>query len=350
MANHAEGDDTSTSAATVASGHQSTQREELPANAQSLGVSLAPALIEQCRKEGHGELSNIRWFRADWQRGGAATGHADFQTERRLEHVIIKIPVTARELIWTRRLQSCESNSPGRPNPIIPSLLASGSTLSHYDLAWIIIEELPCGPLGARWQDDNIKRIAEAAGRFYQATEPFPIDSPPLREDWVDLFKGSRQSIRDNSIPLKQRWTKALKGISSKLDAIVDAWRDRPIHTWVHGDLHPANAMCRSDSPDAPVTLIDLAEIRPGHWIEDAIYLERLHWTRPDRLKPFKPVKEIATARKAMGLPVIDGYTKLAQLRRVMLAATAPRFMKTEGSPQHLEACLNRLEAGVSGL
>ena len=42
---------------------------------------------------------------------------------------------------------------------------------------------------------------------------------------------------------------------------------------------------------------------------------------------------------------------RLAMIRRVLLAATAPRFLKTEGHPRHLEACLGQLEKtlGESG-
>ena len=80
---------------------------------------------------------------------------------------------------------------------------------------------------------------------------------------------------------------------------------------------------------------------------EDAIYLERQLWPRADRLKPHKPVRSFVDARKRLGLPVHDGYPRLAHIRRALLAATAPRFLKSEGHPIYLEACLNRLEQSL---
>ena len=52
------------------------------------------------------------------------------------------------------------------------------------------------------------------------------------------------------------------------------------------------------------MVLIDLAEVRPGHWVEDAVYLERLHWARPERLKGRNPVKLLAAARRRLGLEI----------------------------------------------
>ena len=37
--------------------------------------------------------------------------------------------------------------------------------------------------------------------------------------------------------------------------------------------------------------------------------------------------------------------TRLAMIRRGLLAATAPKFIRSEGHPRHLEACLKWLEA-----
>jgi hypothetical protein len=97
-----------------------------------------------------------------------------------------------------------------------------------------------------------------------------------------------------------------------------------------------------------PVCLIDLAEVHAGHWIEDAVYLERQLWARPERLKAHKPVREIAAARKRLGLSVDADYARLAMARRALLAATAPRFLKSEGHPAYLDACLGWLEIALS--
>ncbi len=311
------------------------------ADAQSLASSLAPVLIECCGQR----LKNIRWFRADWQRGGAATGRAVYTDGTGAAHdAIIKIPVGHTEWIWTQRLQS------SAPENVAPRLYAGDNHLAGYDLAWIVIEALPHGPLGAKWSETSIPRIADAAARFYVAARAFEVDRPPKKEDWVHLLHQSRDSVQTNPIPERQRWMTALRTLQHRLPKLEAHWTARAVTGWLHGDLHPANAMCRDAGDAAPVTLIDLAEIHPGHWIEDAIYLERLHWNRPERIQTHKPVREIARAMRAHGLDAGEGYQQLAAVRRAMLAATAPRFMKTEGSPAHLHACLERLEASLHEL
>ena len=67
-------------------------------SARSLGASLAPVLTEACG----GHLGEITWFKADWQRGGAATGTATLRLPDGGEApVVVKLPVVQRELLWT---------------------------------------------------------------------------------------------------------------------------------------------------------------------------------------------------------------------------------------------------------
>lgn len=311
------------------------------ADARTLAASLAPVVIEACE----GRLGDIRWFKADWQRGGAATALAWFldDTDRRRE-VVIKLPVGERELTWTRRLQ-------GRGEPAVAGrLFASGDVLGGYDLAWIVVEKFGYGPLGRSWHERHIPRICDAAARFYEAAGAFPIDHCPLGEDWARHLTDASRSVKLNKLEHHQRWNKAIKALRSKLDTLVPVWDARDTNQWVHGDLHLANAMCREDGTDAPVSLIDLGEVRAGHWIEDAVYLERQLWAAPGRLKPHRPVKTLAEARKARGLSVESEYPRLAMIRRALLAATAPKFIRSEGHPQYLGACLQRLEGALNDL
>jgi hypothetical protein len=37
-------------------------------------------------------------------------------------------------------------------------------------------------------------------------------------------------------------------------------------------------------------------------------------------------------------------------IRRALLAGTAPKFMRSEGHPRHLQACLNWLETALAEL
>ena len=98
--------------------HSSIQRD-----ARSLAASLLPHLKDACQ----GHLKKVIWFKADWQRGGAATGRGRWvpKTGDPMD-VIIKIPVRPRELTWLHRLQQTEPDS---PEPVVPRLLGSGTTV-----------------------------------------------------------------------------------------------------------------------------------------------------------------------------------------------------------------------------
>ncbi|MEL7089004.1 MAG: hypothetical protein AAGL98_11285, partial [Planctomycetota bacterium] len=89
--------------------------------------------------------------------------------------------------------------------------------------------------------------------------------------------------------------------------------------------------------------LIDLAEVRVGHWIEDAVYLEHLFWSARYRLGGRKIVSMIARERKRHGLPTGADWPDLAHVKRLLLAiATATRLREvTHG---HAEAALAILE------
>jgi hypothetical protein len=310
-------------------------------DSRSLAAALAPALQQSC----DGRLGDITWFKTDWQRGGAATGMStwrldDDPTPRK---VIVKLPVVQREFVWSRRLQ-------GMPTPedgVAPRLYASDESVGGYDLAWIVIERFEFGPLGLHWHDDHITRLADAAARFHVAAAAFDVDQPPRVEDWPTLLAESAESVKVNNINHRHEWTDAIKSLKVRIDRLAAEWDARHCAGWLHGDLHLANAMSRVAADHGPVSLIDLAEVHVGHWIEDAIYLERQLWAKPDRLKAHKPVKELAAARRKHGLSTDDDYPRLAAIRRALLASTAPRFIKSEGHPAYLEACLNRLQQAI---
>ena len=303
-----------------------------------LGHALGPVLRETLE----GRLGEIRWFRTDWQRSGAATGRAKWTepTGQQVE-VVVKLPVSEREYRWLGRLQDTTAPLP------VPRLFASGAALGGYELAWVVIEHLPFGPLGTHWEDDHILRMTDAAARFQAAAAGHAIDRPSRQEDWEELFKRSREAVRGQKISQATRWRKILKSVARDFDDLVEEWRNRAPIGWIHGDLHLANGMVRDESGTGPVVLIDLAEVRPGHWVEDAVYLERLHWARPERLKGRNPVRLLAAARRRLGLEVDEDHPRLADLRRILIAACAPAFLRTEGVPRYLDAALDRLERGL---
>ena len=320
------------------------KREDTNPGNRQLADMLLPHLYRAC----NGRLEDVHWFRADWQRGGAATGRAIWQDANDEKHdVMVKFPIKARELLWMRRLQ----HSGDEMEPVVPHLHASGSSLESYDLAWIVIEWLPFGPLGKRWHTDHVTRTIEAVTRFYEEADAFVVEKEKARtEDWNALCEHSCRSIKRNHIAEERIWLELLHRLEGSLPNMVERWRERDLDHWIHGDLHLANAMSRVAAESGAVTLIDLAEVRPGHWIEDAVYLERRLWALPQRLGASRPVQRMAEARLARGLSVEASYEPLADIRRALMAATAPAFMRTEGHPRFLSACRNQLASVLERL
>jgi hypothetical protein len=330
------------------------------ADSRTLAASLGPLVAQACG----GRLGEITWFKTDWQRGGAATGKTTFQLDDgTVAPVVLKMPVVGRELLWTRRLQSGllalgsqaspQDSSTGnglKPESPIPRLFASGESVGGYDLAWIVIERFAYGPLGLHWHNDHVMRIADAAAQFHADAATFAVDQPPKVEDWPELLHDASENIKVNHIGHEQRWSSALRNFRGRLGRVLQEWDARNVNQWLHGDLHLANAMSRVSMESGPVCLIDLAEVHAGHWVEDAVYLERQLWARPERLKINKPVKAIAAARKERGLAVDSDWPRLAMIRRALLAATAPKFIKSEGHPVYLDACLSWLEIALTEL
>jgi hypothetical protein len=286
-----------------------------------------------------GRLSDIRWFRADWQRGGALTGYAHYSDEEGEHEVVVKLPVPPVELRWLRRLQVDDPAAQSAPR-----LVASGEQVNGYDFAWVVMERLPHGPLDPAWGGDEWDLLADAVGRFYARSAQFPIDQPPREEDWPTILRKARERIRDNPYVDQQRWNQALKAVSKKLKHLLKTWTGRDTSQWCHGDLHLRNAMTRRPAPDGPALLFDLAGVRPGHWVEDAVYLEHLYWAAPNLLHGRDIVKAIGQRRKAHGLSVDSAWPRLADIRRCLLAAATPAYMRNEGDPAHMQAALGMLE------
>ena len=301
----------------------------------SMARSLEPELREACDHR----LGSINWVRMDWQHGGALTGTSTYREESGDEReVFIKFPVPGRELRWFRRLQSC-----GSP-PIIPRLLESGESLGSHDIAWLVMERVPGMPLGAHWETNNLRNTAAAGARLHACTDQVPIDRPKRRNNWELWLQRTRQVLVDNVLPEHERWLEQLNRAESHWEQIISLWRSRQPIGWVHGDLHLGNAMRRTDQT---VCLVDLGEIRPGHWLEDALYLERMYWADPERLEAEAPLESMRSARIALGCDNGDRIEALANARRILLAATTPTFLSTEGGRTHLEACLRVFEEGM---
>lgn len=333
--------------------HPSSAHEPSPSRNEhdALASSLAPLLRQACQDR----LSEIRWFRSAWQAGGASTGYATFRDGSGvLIDVVVKLPVGPSEYRWTA--SAGDSNAPGGCTTT-PRVLASGTELGGYDLAWLVIEKLAGKPLKADLNAQSVDDLLRTAVQWYaQADRIRPIgDDPPKREAWGPLLAKARELVKSASVPEEQRWNEALKHAQRALPTLVDRWESRPINTWCHGDLHPGNAMRREGTPPHPphpagtaCVLIDLAMVHPGHWVEDAVYLERLYWAKPELLGGVKPVSCVAKHLREMGRLGSEDYTTLAHTRRALMAASVPAFLTHEGHPKHLHAALEVLERSLA--
>ena len=307
-----------------------------------LGAEFGPALIEAT----DGRLGDLRFFSTDWQRGGAATAFGVYRfDDGSVRDVVVKAPVGPVEHRFTTTLAQTDAPT--------PRVAAAGVELGAYDLAWLVMERLPGEPLSHEPKKQDVRDLIDSAARFYARSLSAcaaPTHGPTL-VDWAGIVERARLAVRENPIPEEQRWKEALKKAARALDRLVSRWRARAASFWRHGDLHPGNAMRRPDGSawGAPeCVLIDLARVEPGHWVADAVYLERVHWGRPELLHKIKPVGALARAMKAHGVDPGKDYQDLANIRRLLTAACTPAFLEHEGSPKRLAAALDVLERALA--
>lgn len=316
----------------------------------SLGQALGPVVRDVCG----GRLGEISWFRATWQHGGAATGFSTWTQDGAPPiECVVKLPVGYREYFWTKRLGLTDPrqwNTEEAQSLPTPRVLAAGFELGGYDFAWVVIERLKGPPLASNPTRQSVWEIFESAAEFHAAAiteRPIEPERTPETPDWVGLIERSIRVVEDNDLEPMDRWRAVLDRAACAAPELRDRWLDRDIDTWCHLDLHGRNAMRRAtDDPDHPgkCVLIDLAMVQPGNWVEDALYLERLAWGHEDMLCGVDPVEALARARSFIGLTVGEGYRELADLRRVLMAASAPAFLSTEGDRAYLGGALERLE------
>jgi phosphotransferase family enzyme len=317
----------------------SHRAESIPGElaAGRFGTMLEPVLRSVCE----GRLSEVGWFRTDWQRGGAVTGYATYRDDAGEDRpVLVKMPVPPCELQWLSTLQ--------RFDDVVPKLYASGDSMGGYDMAWVVMERLSYGPLGSAWGGKEFGLLIEAIGRFYQAASEFPIKGRHVHHDWDKIYDHARRSVRDHALPENQRWSKALKKAHRKHKDWVAVWNDRPMEHWCHGDLHLGNAMTRNPPPNGPAVLFDMAKVCVSHWVQDGVYLEHLYWGRPGDLDGHKLCKELAHHRKKLGITVETGWAELAAAKRALLAMSVPAKLDLDGNAHYVHGALEVLEHAVA--
>ncbi len=312
-----------------------------------MGSELASAVQRACG----GALSKVSWFRTDWQRGGALTGYATFDTgSGEPADVVVKLPARPRERLWLERLQLQESDE--RP-PCVPRLFAHGDAVNGYDLVWLVMERLPHGPLGTAWGGREFDLTIEAIGRFYERCEAYENQHEHREPDWVKVLERARRKVHDRALAEEQRWKQALRGAGRSMDGWLKAWDARERSCWCHGDLHLGNAMSPHPHDHAEYTtphavLLDLAEMHSGHWVEDAVYFEHLYWAQRDRLGGRKLCSMLAKQRRQHGLAVCEDWPRLAEIKRALLAMAVPAMLEHDGDRSHVRAALEVLEHAVS--
>jgi hypothetical protein len=320
----------------------------------SLASMLEPALIAAC----DGDLSDIQWFRSTWQSGGAATAKAKFAlTNGRSAHVIVKLPIGPAEYLWTTGMEGLDA--PEGPHCELeygctPRVFAAGPRLGGYDLAWIVVERLNGQPLSHHFNGAAAQDLLTAAVNWYERAANLRQITPtdrPAAKDWVAQLARARESAEDNAIAEEARWIAAIERAQRVLPWLVETWESRPLTAWCHGDMHPGNAMRRvrdgEDVAQGQCVLIDLALVHAGHWVEDAVYLERLCWPKPEILGGVKPVEFVADLLRTRGLMGDEDYRTLATVRRVLMAATSPAYLAQDGNPRYMHAALEKLEEGL---
>lgn len=281
----------------------------------------------------------------------------------------------------------------------VPRVVACGTEVGGYDLAWVVVERLSGSPLGGHGchlVEQDVRDMLEAVVEFQsRAVAAHPVDAKAGRAvkepDWEALIARGREEARDHVIADAPQWSEALRQVGRALPGLLNTWHARPINTWCHGDVHPGNAMRRSKENGTPTmpggengfaigggapfgasgtddgenvagvgeggaggcVLIDMALVHPGHWLEDALYLERQFWGHEQFLHGIKPVSELARLRRERGMggggsgggAAEDGdYAHLACVRRVLAAACAPALIEREGNPKYLHAALEVVE------
>ncbi len=325
-----------------------TGRGPIPTgDTHDLAVALDAPLRDMCGQH----LGQIEWFRSTWQRGGSATGFSTWTFEDGSQtNVIVKLPVGPQEYAWTVGMGTLDhtkwETENGQAMPV-PRVVAAGEVLGGYDLAWIIIERLAGPALNHEINEPMLKDLLHTAVEFHAAaSEVRRVDGEGEQRDWKHLISRSREALDYVNMPDIQRWREMLHKLERSLKRVLVVWEGRPRDTWCHGDLHPGNAMRRDmgSGQRGRCVLLDLAFVHPGHWVEDAVYIERQFWAHPEIMGKIKPVQEMGKKRRAMGMKIIGNHGELAAARRVLMAGCVPAWWETEGSQAYARGALDRLD------
>lgn len=320
---------------------------------------LTVALMPVLRHATGDRLGEVNFFRSMWQRGGAETALSTYRLDSgETVPVIVKLPVGPNEFRWTTLLGGCDQSRWHDLDQLrlaTPRVLASGLEIGGYDLAWMVIERLGGQPLHGHLTEESVIDLLAAAADFQAMAESrvaIDMDSPlPRSPDWEGLIERAKAVSKSHAVPDWNEWSQGIRRVQKVLSSLVSRWEARPKCFWCHGDLHPGNALRRVDpaielgaKDRHGMVLFDLALVHRGHWVEDALYLERQFWGHSEQLCGVKPVGTLARLRRERNLPTDDLYSDLVNLRRVLMAACAPAVLEKEGGDaKYLQGALEVL-------
>lgn len=324
-------------------------RSDIPSSTGS--HDLVAGLVEPLRAMCRDRLGPVDWFRSTWQRGGAATGYSTWTFADGSETpVLVKLPVGPQEYGWTVAMGNIDNDlweSPGAIGLPVPRVVAAGEMLGGYDLAWFITEKLSGPALNQEIGEPVVQELLKTAAEFQAGALAVraPVGAGEQR-DWRALIATSREQLEFTTMPDRRAWAKHLKQLERALPDVLAVWDNRPRDCWCHGDLHLGNAMRRAlaSAEEGRCVLFDLAFVHAGHWIEDAVYVERQFWAHPEVLGRTRPVQELRKHRQALGLECNGDHAALAGARRVLMAGCAPAWWETEGTPAYAKGARQVLD------
>ncbi len=256
-------------------------------------------------------LAGLAVFGAEW--GSSAVHFAGRWTESGAD-VILKVGVSRSQRWW---LEAIENEDPG----LAPMLFASGSRLSDVELGWVLTERLP-GGLHAGWGGPEFGMLMAAGARFQRFARSHPAGphSATTADDVADWIRSA--ILRGAPGPA-----------ASLLESLDDDWRfvsDVCPPEICHGDLHMANVLSRTPSPQlSDAVLIDFEpSLMP--WAFEAAYCQVLN-SDPDRVGWRGLVPIMAERRAAIGLPTVSSHTDLKRVEAVTLGWYALRMWSILG-------------------
>lgn len=205
---------------------------------------------------------------------------------------IVKLNVSPQELHWMRSLGEQTTN-------LVPQVLASGETLGHHDVRWLVLERLPHRLSGA-WGDRLYDLLAEAAVRFQTAARA--LDQ---RFVYVECFHSTADWLRRGQ---REGCPGPVETVLARLAA---DW------TWLisvcglevcFGDLTTGNALCREAPPGGEHALLIDPIPRVAPWAWDGAYCQAIAAESDVQL-----IARMARLRRERGLHTPDD----ADLQRV---------------------------------